>query len=123
MAGKAANSSPFGDDFKAILMSQKPVHDDPYEQLNSDSLEKIKAGLIILRERAATGDQRASKLLEGLKEAKCPDEPAEAARWVLQARQNVSKIKIHESEYSGDSGCVLVLLLMACLTSGLWLIG
>jgi hypothetical protein len=104
-------------------MSHEPVHDDPYEQLNSGSLEKIKAGLIVLRGRAATGDQRASKLLEGLKEAKCPDEPTEAARWVLQSRQNVSKIKIHNSEYSGDSGCVLVLVLVTCLTSGLWLLG
>jgi len=104
-------------------MSHEPVHDDPYEQLNSGSLEKIKAGLIVLRGRAATGDQRASKLLEGLKEAKCPDEPAEAARWVLQTRRNVSEIKIHNSEYSGDSGCVLVLVLVTCLTTGLWLLG
>ncbi len=104
-------------------MSHEPVHDDPYEQLNSGSLEKIKAGLIVLRGRAATGDQRASKLLEGLKEAKCPDEPAEAARWVLQTRRNVSEIKIHNSEYSGDSGCVLVLVLVTCLTSVLWLLG
>ncbi len=104
-------------------MSHEPVHDDPYEQLNSGSLEKIKAGLIVLRGRVATGDQRASKLLEGLKEAKCPDEPAEAARWVLQTRRNVSEIKIHNSEYSGDSGCVLVLVLVTCLTSGLWLLG
>jgi hypothetical protein len=104
-------------------MSRKPPHDDPYELLNSDSLEKIKAGLIVLRGRAATGDQRASKLLEGLKEAKCPDEPTEAARWVLQSRQNVSKIKIHESEYSGDAGCGPLVVLMACLPSGLWLLG
>jgi hypothetical protein len=104
-------------------MSHEPVQVDPYQQLNSDSPEKIKAGLIVLRERAALGDQKASKLLEGLKEAKCPDEPTEAARWVLQSRQNVSKIKIHNSEYSGDSGCVLVLVLVTCLTSGLWLLG
>jgi len=104
-------------------MSREPVHEDPYEQLNSDSPEKIKAGLIILRERAATGDQRASKLLEGLKEAKCPDEPAEAARWVLQNRRNVSEIKIHESDYSGDSGCAPVVVLVAGLTAGLWLLG
>jgi hypothetical protein len=104
-------------------MSRKPLHDDPYELLNSDSLEKVTAGLIILRERAALGDQRASKLLEGLKDAKCPDEPAEAARWVLQARQNVSKIKIHNSEYSGDSGCSPVVVLMAGLTTALWLLG
>jgi hypothetical protein len=104
-------------------MSPKPVYEDPYEQLNSDTPEKIKAGLIALRERAALGDQRASKLLEGLKEAKCPDEPAEAARWVLQTRQNVSKIKIHESEYSGDAGCAPVVVLLASLTAGLWLLG
>jgi hypothetical protein len=104
-------------------MSPKPVHDDPYEQLNSDRPEKIKAGLIVLRERAATGDQRASKLLEGLKEAKCPDEPSEAARWVLQSRQNVSKIKIHDSEYNGDTGCAPVIVLVASLTAGLWLLG
>jgi hypothetical protein len=104
-------------------MSHEPVQVDPYQQLNSDSPEKIKAGLIVLRERAALGDQKASKLLEGLKEAKCPDEPAEAARWVLQTRRNVSEIKIHNSEYSGDSGCVLVLVLVTCLTSGLWLRG
>jgi hypothetical protein len=104
-------------------MSHEPVQVDPYQQLNSDSPEKIKAGLIVLRERAALGDQKASKLLEGLKEAKCPDEPAEAARWVLQTRRNVSEIKIHNSEYSGDSGCVLVLVLVTCLTSGLWLLG
>jgi hypothetical protein len=103
-------------------MSRKPPHDDPYELLNSDSLEKVTAGLIALRERAATGDQRASKLLEGLKEAKCPDEPSEAARWVLQSRQNVSKIKIHDSEYSGDAGCAPVVVLVACLTAGLWLL-
>lgn len=104
-------------------MSRKPLPDDPYELLNSDSLEKVTAGLIALRERAALGDQKARKLLEGLKEAKCPDEPAEAARWVLQIRRNVSEIKIHNSEYSGDSGCVLVLVLVTCLTSGLWLLG
>jgi hypothetical protein len=104
-------------------MSRKPLPDDPYELLNSDSLEKVTAGLIALRERAALGDQRASKLLEGLKEAKCPDEPAEAARWVLQTRQNVSKIKIHESEYSGDAGCAPVVVLLASLTAGLWLLG
>jgi hypothetical protein len=104
-------------------MSREPVHDDPYELLNSDSPEKIKAGLIIVRERAALGDQKAGKLLEGLKEAKCPDEPAEAARWVLQARQNVSKIKIHDSEYSGDAGCAPIVLLAACLTAGKWLLG
>jgi hypothetical protein len=104
-------------------MSRKPLPDDPYELLNSDSLEKVTAGLIALRERAALGDQRASKLLEGLKEAECPDEPAEAARWVLQTRQNVSKIKIHNSEYSGDSGCAPVVVLVACLTTALWLLG
>ena len=104
-------------------MSHEPVHDDPYEQLNSDSPEKIKAGLIVLRERAATGDQRASKLLEGLKEAKCPDEPTEAARWVLQTRQNVSKIKIFNDDYGSDSGCAPVVVLVACLTTGLWLLG
>jgi hypothetical protein len=104
-------------------MSPKPVHDDPYEQLNSDSPEKIKAGLIVLRERAATGDQRASKLLEGLKEAKCPDEPTEAARWVLQSRQNVSKIKIFNNDYGSDSGCAPVVVLVAGLTAGLWLLG
>ncbi len=104
-------------------MSRKPPPDDPYELLNSDSLEKVTAGLITLRERAALGDQKARKLLEGLKEAKCPDESAEAARWVLQTRRNVSEIKIHNSEYSGDSGCVLVLVLVTCLTSVLWLLG
>jgi len=103
-------------------MSPKPVYEDPYEQLNSDTPEKIKAGLIALWERAAMGDQKASKLLEGLKEAKCPDEPAEAARWVLQSRQNVSKIKIHDSEYSGDAGCAPVIVLLASLTAGLWLL-
>jgi hypothetical protein len=104
-------------------MSPKPVHDDPYELLNSDRPEKVTAALIALRERAALGDQKASKLLEGLKEAKCPDEPTEAARWVLQSRQNVSKIKIHESEYSGDAGCAPVVVLLASLTAGLWLLG
>lgn len=104
-------------------MSHEPVQVDPYQQLNSDSPEKIKAGLIVLRERAALGDQKARKLLEGLKEAKCPYEPAEAARWVLQTRQNVSKIKIHNSEYSGDSGCAPVVVLVAGLTTGLWLLG
>jgi hypothetical protein len=104
-------------------MSPKPAHDDPYELLNSDRPEKVTAGLITLRERAALGDQKARKLLEGLKEAKCPDEPAEAARWVLQTRRNVSGIRINISEYSGDSGCVLVLVLVTCLTTGLWLRG
>jgi hypothetical protein len=104
-------------------MSQKPVHEDPYEQLNSDTLEKIKAGLIVLRGRAATGDERASKLLEGLKEAKCPDEPSDAARWVLQSRQNVSKIKIFNNDYGSDSGCAPVVVLVACLTTALWLLG
>jgi hypothetical protein len=103
-------------------MSRKPPHDDPYELLNSDRPEKVTAGLIALRERATMGDQKASKLLEGLKEAKCPDEPAEAARWVLQARRNVSKIKIHDSEYSGDAGCAPVIVLLASLTAGLWLL-
>jgi hypothetical protein len=37
-------------------MSHEPVQVDPYQQLNSDSPEKIKAGLIVLRERAALGD-------------------------------------------------------------------
>jgi hypothetical protein len=104
-------------------MSPKPVHDDPYELLNSDRPEKVTAALIALRERAALGDQKASKLLEGLKEAKCPDEPAEAARWVLQTRRNVSKIKIHDSEYNGDTGCAPVIVLLASLTAGLWLLG
>ena len=104
-------------------MSHEPIHDDPYEQLSSDSLEKIKAGLIVLRGRAVMGDQRAGRLLENLKEAKCPDEPAEAARWVLQNRRNVSEIKIHESDYSGDSGCAPVVLLVAALSVGLWLLG
>ncbi len=104
-------------------MSRKPPPDDPYELLNSDSLEKVTAGLIILRERAALGDQKASKRLEGLKEAKCPDEPAEAARWVLQTRRNVSNIKISDSDYSGDSGCVPLAVLVAGLTTGLWLLG
>jgi hypothetical protein len=104
-------------------MSPKPVHEDPYEQLNSDSPEQIKAGLIVLRERAALGDQKASKLLESLKEAKCPDEPAEAARWVLQNRQNVSKVKIFSNDYGSDSGCAPVVVLVACLTTALWLLG
>ena len=104
-------------------MSPKPVYEDPYEQLNSDTPEKIKAGLIALRERAAMGDQKASKLLEGLKAAKCPDEPAEAARWVLQTRRNVSNIKISDSDYSGDSGCGPLAVLVAGLTTGLWLLG
>jgi hypothetical protein len=104
-------------------MSPKPVHDDPYELLNSDRPEKVTAALIALRERAALGDQKASKLLEGLKEAKCPDEPTEAARWVLHTRQNVSKIKIHDSEYNGDTGCAPVIVLLASLTAGLWLLG
>ena len=103
-------------------MSYEPVHDDPYEQLNSDSLEKIKAGLIVLRGRADMGDQRAGRLLDNLKEAKCPDEPSEAARWVLQNRRNVSEIKIHESDYSGDAGCAPVIVLLASLTAGLWLL-
>jgi hypothetical protein len=103
-------------------MSREPVHEDPYEQLNSDSPVKVTAALIALRERAAVGDQKASKLLEGLKESKCPDEPAETARWVLQTRQNVSKIKIHDSEYSGDAGCAPVVVLLASLTAGLWLL-
>ena len=104
-------------------MSPKPVHDDPYELLNSDRPEKITAALIALRERAALGDQKASKLLEGLKAAKCPDEPAEAARWVLQTRRNVSNIKISDSDYSGDSGCGPLAVLVACLATGLWLLG
>jgi len=104
-------------------MSRKPPHDDPYELLNSDSLEKVTAGLIALRERAAMGDQKASKLLEGLKAAKCPDEPAEAARWVLQTRRNVANIKISDSDYSGDSGCGPLAVLVACLATGLWLLG
>ncbi len=104
-------------------MSPKPAHDDPYELLNSDRPEQVTAGLITLRERAALGDQKARKLLEGLKEAKCPDEPAEAARWVLQTRQNVSKIKISDSDYSGDSGCGPLAVLVAGLTTGLWLLG
>ncbi len=104
-------------------MSHEPVQDDPYEQLNSDSLEKIKAGLIVLRGRAVAGDQKAGRLLDDLKEAKCPDGPLEAARWVLQNRRNVSKIKIHESDYSGDSGCAPVVILVAGLTLGRWLVG
>ncbi len=104
-------------------MSRKPHHDDPYELLNSDSPEKVTAGLIALRERAAMGDQKASKLLDDLKDTKCPDEPSEAARWVLQTRQNVSKIKISDSDYSGDSGCGPLAVLVAGLTTGLWLLG
>jgi len=104
-------------------MSPKPAHDDPYELLNSDRPEKVTAALIALRERAAMGDQKASKLLVGLKVAKCPDEPAEAARWVLQNRQNVSKIKIFNDDYGSDSGCAPVVVLVAGLTAGLWLLG
>jgi hypothetical protein len=103
-------------------MSPKPVHEDPYEQLNSDRPEKIKAGLIVLRERAVLGDKKASKLLEELKAAKCPDEPSEAARWVLQSRQNVSKIKNFDSDYGSDSGCAPVIVLVSSLTAGLWLL-
>ena len=102
---------------------REPLHDDPYDLLNADGPEKIKAGLIVLRKRRVMGDQKASKLLEGLKEAKCPDEPAEAARWVLQTRQNVSKIKIFDRDDSGGSGCAPVVILLACLTAGLWLLG
>ena len=104
-------------------MSRKPPHDDPYELLNSDRPEKVTAGLIALRERASLGDQKASKLLVSLKEAKCPDEPAEAARWVLQTRQNVSKVKIFNNDYGSDSGCAPVVVLVACLTTALWLHG
>ena len=104
-------------------MNRESLHDDPYGLLNSDSPEKVTAGLIALPERAAMGDQKASKLFEGLKAAKCPDEPAKAARWVLQTRRNVANIKISDSDYSGDSGCGPLAVLVACLTIGLWLLG
>jgi hypothetical protein len=86
---------------------------DPYELLNSDDPEKVEEGLIILRTMAMMGDQKADNIFQLLKAAECPDDPADAAPWVIQNRINVAREEAREKE----SGCAVMLLITAGLTA------
>ena len=87
---------------------------DPYELLNSDDPEKVEEGLIILRTMAMMGDQKADNVLRLLEAAECPDDPTEAARWVIQNRIDVANEEAREKE----SGCAGLLVLTTGLTAG-----
>lgn len=86
---------------------------DPYELLNSDDPEKVEEGLIILRTMAMMGDRKADNIFQLLKAAECPDDPADAAPWVIQNRINVAREEAREKE----SGCAVMLLITAGLTA------
>ena len=86
---------------------------DPYELLNSDDPEKVEEGLIILRTMAMMGDQKADNIFQLLKAAECPDDPADAAPWVIQNRIDVAEEEAREKE----TGCAVMLLITAGLTA------
>jgi hypothetical protein len=94
-------------------MSLERIHEDPYDMINSDDPEKVEGGLIILRALAITGDPKADNILRLLAEADCPDDPAEAARWVIQNRIDVANEEAREKE----SGCAFLLVLSGGLTA------
>jgi hypothetical protein len=86
---------------------------DPYELLNSDDPEKVEEGLIILRTMAMMGYSKAENIFQLLKTAECPDDPADAAPWVIQNRIDVANEEAREKE----SGCAFLFVLTAGLTA------
>jgi len=93
---------------------------DPYELLNSDDPEKVEEGLIILRTMAMMGDQKADNIFQLLKAAECPDDPADAAPWVIQNRIDVAEEEAREKE----TGCAVMLLITSGLTAtAMWAVG
>ncbi len=101
-------------------MSLERIQDDPYDMINSDDPEKVEGGLIMLRALAITGDPKADNILQLLAAAECPEDPAEAARWVIQNRIDVANEEAREKE----SGCAFMLLVASGLTaSAMWGLG
>lgn len=93
---------------------------DPYELVNSDDPEKVEEGLIILRTMAMMGDRKADNIFQLLKAAECPDDPADAAPWVIQNRINAAREEAREKE----SGCAVMLLITSGLTASvMWALG
>ena len=93
---------------------------DPYELLNSDDPEKVEEELIILRTMAIMGDRKADNIFQLLKAAECPDDPADAAPWVIQNRIDVAKEEALEKE----SGCAVMMFVSMSLTAAaLWALG
>ena len=100
-------------------MSLTPIHDDPYELLNSDDPKKVKLGLIMLRALAITGDSKADDVLRQLAAAECPDEPDDAAHWVLRNRSDVARKAAREK----NAGCVGLLVVTSGLTAtAMWVV-
>lgn len=100
-------------------MSLTPIHDDPYELLNSDDPKKVKLGLIMLRALAITGDSKADDVLRQLEAAECPDEPDDAAQWVIRHRTNVAREAAREKK----AGCVGLLVVTSGLTAtAMWVV-
>jgi hypothetical protein len=95
-------------------MSLERIQDDPYDMINSDDPEQVEGGLIMLRALAITGDPKADNVLRLLEAAECPDDPTEAARWVIQNRIDVANEEAREKE----SGCAGLLVLTTGLTAG-----
>jgi hypothetical protein len=96
-------------------MSLERIQEDPYDMINSDDPEKVEGGLIMLRALAITGDPKADNILQLLAAAECPDDPAEAARWVIQNRIDVANEEAREKE----SGCAFLLVLTGALTAAI----
>ena len=94
-------------------MSLERIQEDPYDMINSDDPEKVEGGLIMLRALAITGDPKADNILQLLAAAECPDDPTEAARWVIQNRIDVANEEAREKE----SGCAFMLVLTGGLTA------
>lgn len=100
-------------------MSLTPIHDDPFELLNSDDPKKVKLGLIMLRALAITGDSKADDVLGQLEAAECPDEPDDAAHWVIRNRTDVAREAAREKK----AGCVGLLVVMSGLTAtAMWVV-
>ena len=101
-------------------MSLERIQDDPYDMINSDDPEQVEGGLIMLRALAITGDPKADNVLRLLEAAECPDDPTEAARWVIQNRIDVAEEEAREKE----SGCAVMMFVSAGLTAAaLWALG
>jgi hypothetical protein len=83
--------------------------------INSDDPEKVEGGLIMHRALAITGDPKADNILRLLAAAECPEDPAEAARWVIQNRIDVANEEAREKE----SGCAFLLVLTGGLTAAI----
>ena len=96
-------------------MSLERIQEDPYDMVNSDDPEKVEGGLIMLRALAITGDPKAANILQLLAAAECPDDPAEAARWVIQNRIDVAREEAREKEL----GCAFLLVLTGVLTTAI----